>query len=104
MPVGTRRDRGQPNQIVLPEKPTTRATRRIGLQNRNPCHEKVLIEAKEEILLLEGVGKVGEIKEEIGEIKMNEFDSGARSADKIPIAEEEGTTAPLPEKVSAYSF
>lgn len=99
MPVGARRGRGQLNQIVLPEGPTTGATRRIGLRNRNPCHEKVLTEAKEEIVFLEGVGEVGEIKEEVGERKMDEFDSGAKSADKVPGAEEEGTTAPLPEKV-----
>ncbi|XP_020585094.1 casein kinase 1-like protein HD16 isoform X2 [Phalaenopsis equestris] len=99
MPLEARRDQSRRNQVVVPGRPITRVTRRIGLSNCNPCLEKVLIEAKEEIGLLEGVGEVGEIEEEVRERKMNEFDSGARSADKVPGAEEEGTTAPLPEKV-----
>lgn len=99
MPLRVRRDRGQPNQIVLPERPITGAKRRrIRPGNINSIHVKVLIEAKEEIGLLEGVGEVVEIKEEVGERKMDEFDSGAKTADKVP-AEEEGTQAPLPEKV-----
>lgn len=38
-------------------------------------------------------------KEEVAEKPMGEFDSGARSADKAPAGEEEGSTAPLPERV-----
>ncbi|XP_058074199.1 casein kinase 1-like protein HD16 isoform X2 [Magnolia sinica] len=62
-------------------------------------------EAKEEARFLEGGGDfggldlVGEAKEGVGEKKMEDFDSGARSAEKVPAAEDEGSTAPLPEKV-----
>lgn len=38
-------------------------------------------------------------KEEVAEKPMDEFDSGGRSADKAPAGEEEGSTAPLPERV-----
>lgn len=34
---------------------------------------------------------------------MNEYDSGGRSADKAPEAEDEGTTPPIPEKVHSVS-
>ncbi|KAL4318637.1 hypothetical protein GQ457_18G002460 [Hibiscus cannabinus] len=40
------------------------------------------------------------LTEQVAEKKMNEFDSGGRSGDKGPGAEDEGNTAPLPEKVS----
>ncbi|XP_048139584.1 casein kinase 1-like protein HD16 isoform X2 [Rhodamnia argentea] len=40
-----------------------------------------------------------EEKEEVGEKPMDEFDSKGRSAGKAHAAEEEGSTAPLPEKV-----
>ena len=39
------------------------------------------------------------LREEVGEKAMDEYDSGGRSADKAPGAEDEGSTAPLPEKV-----
>ncbi|KAF3446730.1 hypothetical protein FNV43_RR11910 [Rhamnella rubrinervis] len=38
-------------------------------------------------------------REGVGERAMDEYDSGGRSADKGPGAEDEGSTAPLPEKV-----
>ncbi|XVF35407.1 hypothetical protein REPUB_Repub18cG0142800 [Reevesia pubescens] len=38
-------------------------------------------------------------REEVAEKKMDEHDSGGRSGDKGPGAEDEGSTAPLPEKV-----
>ncbi|KAI6671881.1 hypothetical protein NL676_006766 [Syzygium grande] len=41
----------------------------------------------------------GEEKEEVGEKPMDEFNSRGRSAGKAHAAEEEGSTAPLPEKV-----
>lgn len=55
-----------------------------------------------------GVGEVGGAaggakKEEIGEKKMDDHDSGAGSNDKAHAVEEEGSTAPLPEKVSSYT-
>lgn len=40
------------------------------------------------------------LREEVAEKKMDEYDSGGRSGDKGPGAEDEGSTAPLPEKVS----
>ncbi|XVF48583.1 hypothetical protein PTKIN_Ptkin03bG0202200 [Pterospermum kingtungense] len=39
------------------------------------------------------------LREEVAEKKMDEYDSGGRSGDKGPGAEDEGSTAPLPEKV-----
>ncbi|CAK9158837.1 unnamed protein product [Ilex paraguariensis] len=39
------------------------------------------------------------LKEEVGEKEMDEYDSGGRSGDKGVGAEDEGSTAPLPEKV-----
>lgn len=52
-----------------------------------------------------GIGEVGGAaggakKEELGEKKMNDRDSGAGSNDKAHAVEEEGSTTPLPEKVS----
>ncbi|KAI4355590.1 hypothetical protein L6164_004348 [Bauhinia variegata] len=44
-------------------------------------------------------GGGGAEKEEVGEKHMDEFNSGARSNDKGNAGEEEGSTAPLPEKV-----
>ncbi|XP_068636368.1 casein kinase 1-like protein HD16 [Aristolochia californica] len=41
----------------------------------------------------------GEFQEEVGEKNMDDFDSGAKSADKVAPAEDEGSTVPLPEKV-----
>lgn len=41
------------------------------------------------------------LKEEVAE-KMDEYDSGGRSGDKGPGAEDEGSTAPLPEKVFLF--
>ncbi|CAK9310676.1 unnamed protein product [Citrullus colocynthis] len=51
-----------------------------------------------------GIGEVGDAaggakKEEIGEKKMNDRDSGAGSNDKAHAVEEEGSTTPLPEKI-----
>ncbi|XP_061367501.1 casein kinase 1-like protein HD16 isoform X1 [Gastrolobium bilobum] len=46
-----------------------------------------------------GGGVGGGEKEEVGEKQMDEFDSGARSNDKANAGEDEGSTAPLPEKV-----
>lgn len=43
--------------------------------------------------------KVGVLREGVGERAMDEYDSGGRSGDKGQGAEDEGSTAPLPEKV-----
>ncbi|XP_011626734.1 casein kinase 1-like protein HD16 isoform X2 [Amborella trichopoda] len=50
---------------------------------------------------LEGKGEedLGLSKEQKEEAKMDDYDSGAKSAGKAPAGEEEGSTAPLPEKV-----
>lgn len=49
--------------------------------------------------------RVEELKEEVGEKKMNENGSGARcSGDKGVGPEDEGTTAPLPERVVKCCF
>ncbi|XP_054782890.1 casein kinase 1-like protein HD16 [Prosopis cineraria] len=45
------------------------------------------------------VGDCGEEKEEIEEKKMGDQDSGARSNDKANVGEDEGNTAPVPERV-----
>lgn len=46
-----------------------------------------------------GGGGSGPPREEVAEKEMDEYDSGGRSGDKGPGAEDEGSTAPLPEKV-----
>ncbi|KAK4854290.1 hypothetical protein QYF36_021696 [Acer negundo] len=43
--------------------------------------------------------EVGVLREEVAEETMDDYDSGGRSGDKGPGAEDEGSTAPLPEKV-----
>lgn len=53
----------------------------------------------EEEALRVGDEDCGEEKEEIGEKLMDDHDSGARSNEKANVAEEEGSTAPVPERV-----
>lgn len=45
--------------------------------------------------------EVRNLREGVGEKAMDEYDSGGRSADKGPAPEDEGGTAPLPEKVDS---
>ncbi|CAN6441219.1 unnamed protein product [Victoria cruziana] len=47
----------------------------------------------------ENLGVENQGKELVEEAKMEDYDSGGRSAEKVPAAEDEGSTAPLPEKV-----
>lgn len=47
-----------------------------------------------------GTDREGENKKE----GMDDYDSGGRSADKAPGAEDEGSTAPIPEKVVLISI
>ncbi|OMO86647.1 hypothetical protein COLO4_20992 [Corchorus olitorius] len=47
----------------------------------------------------EDIKELRVLREEVAEKKMDEYDSGGRSGDKGPGAEDEGSTAPLPEKV-----
>ena len=79
-----RRARAAPsNPIIQPEGRIARS-RRGANGNRGSA-------AEEEIKLLEEADR-----------KMEDYESGGRSADKTPAAEEEGSTAPLPEKVLAF--
>lgn len=95
-----RRGRAQPNPIVQAERPSNTRRRRSAAA-RNAVTRS--LERREEIELVEGGDEVGgeenEADEGVGERRMDDFNSGARSADKLPGAEDEGSTAPLPEKV-----
>ncbi|MED6198897.1 Casein kinase 1-like protein hd16 [Stylosanthes scabra] len=101
-----------PNPIVLPDPPVAggakpRKRTAAPAPNRRNRRQKNAIPATDE------VGKVvndvaiekNKNKNNAGGIRvfreedMDDYDSGGRSADKAPGAEEEGTTAPLPEKV-----
>lgn len=107
---GARRGRGAPsNPVVQAEGPSAAGTSRRGrvARSRRAANENRVgrsVEA-EEIKLLEERGNLfggetkGEEEEGGGERRMEDYDSGARSADKPPAAEE-GSTAPLPDKVS----
>ncbi|KAJ8615501.1 hypothetical protein MRB53_034873 [Persea americana] len=60
------------------------------------------LEANEEVRLLEVVGDFGgEWKELVEEKKMEDQDSGGKSADKVATREDEGSTTPIQEKVWA---
>ncbi|KAJ6823976.1 casein kinase 1-like protein HD16 isoform X1 [Iris pallida] len=121
MPVlrsGARRGRANPNPdpVAPPERPRRRAAaarnRRTALLAAAEGKEEDLIAnaggeeeaaaAGEEVRLLEGGGEIGggrEDEEGIGERRMDDYDSGGKSADKLAGGEEEGGAAPLPEKV-----
>ncbi|KAK9282472.1 hypothetical protein L1049_005390 [Liquidambar formosana] len=128
MPVlrsGVRRGRAakQPNPIEEGEAIATRTRRRRAAaaaprnKQQRPVDENVVaaaaaaapLQAKEEaergLKEARGVGGIGGgarggvEKEEVGEKQMDEFDSGGKSADKGHAGEDEGSTAPLPEKV-----
>lgn len=106
---GSRRGQAQPNPVVQNERPAAGVNRRrrAPARGRQPAEEIVVVEPKEEVGLAEGVGEIGGIgggeenREGVGE-RMDEFDSGAKSADKLPGGEDEGNTAPLPEKVCLF--
>ena len=64
------------------------------------CGPTQSLEANEEARLLEGVGDFrGERKELVEEKKMEDQDSGGKSADKVAAGEDEGSTTLNPEKV-----
>lgn len=46
----------------------------------------------------------GEVRVSKDDKAMDDYDSGGLSPDKPPVAEDEGSTAPLPEKVSLFLF
>ena len=116
------------NPIAPPQPPELAVRtrqRRTTAQNRRNRREKNTIGAADETddVVNKGVGAIPEtralidkeeedeegqapdappfraLREEVGEKAMDEYDSGGRSADKAPGAEDEGSTAPLPEKV-----
>lgn len=47
-------------------------------------------------------GTEPELREEVADRKMDEYESGGKSVDKVAVAEDEGSTAPLPEKVILF--
>lgn len=110
---GPRRGRAQPNPVVQSERRGATGAarrRRPATRGRQAAEEIVVVEPKEEVGLPEGVGEIGalgggeeENQEEVGERRMDEFDSGGKSADKLAGGEDEGSTAPLPEKVSSFA-
>ncbi|XP_010249521.1 PREDICTED: casein kinase 1-like protein HD16 isoform X1 [Nelumbo nucifera] len=116
---GVRRGRAaaQPNAIGG-EKVIPKTRKRRTAKNKQPIDENIVkgtvpspsLQAKEEEKVLEEGGVAGGVggdlvglvraeEEGVGEKQMDDYDSGARSADKAPGAEDEGSTAPLPEKV-----
>ncbi|KAG2722855.1 hypothetical protein I3843_02G124200 [Carya illinoinensis] len=102
-----------PNPIEVEEAIATRTRRRRAAaaaannknNNKQQLHqrgvdENVVLpetEEKENLGLEEGGGRAE--KEEVGEKEMDDYDSGGRSNDKVHAGEDEGSTAPLPEKV-----
>lgn len=88
----------------------TRQQRRAA-QNKNKANTIVAVDENNKsknIVNAEGTTPLNEkeegglLKEEVAEKKMDEYDSGGRSGDKGPGAEDEGSTAPLPEKVNFF--
>lgn len=59
-------------------------------------HDEAGVERLKEV---EGENKEKSVVRVSREEAMDEYDSGGRSADKAPGAEEEGSATPLPEKV-----
>ncbi|XP_031254837.1 casein kinase 1-like protein HD16 [Pistacia vera] len=68
-------------------------------KSNNNNKEKVKVDEK--VVVVAEVKEVEKAEEEVGEKNMDEFDSGGRSNDKaVAGGEDEGSTAPLPEKIS----
>ncbi|KAK6912009.1 Protein kinase domain, partial [Dillenia turbinata] len=78
--------------------------RKKNQEQQQEQQEKVLVDEKGVILVTSKEEKGGEeirVLEEVGEKKMDGYESGGgRSHDKANAGEDEGSTAPLPEKVS----
>jgi hypothetical protein len=109
----TRRNRAQNNnQNPNPIKLTVQTRKRRTAEVNNNRKKNAIVDEKENIVrlsdttpfrkeLLDEGARVLRGEEEVAEKKMDEHDSGGgRSADKGPGADDEGSTAPLPDKVS----
>ncbi|XP_011006418.1 PREDICTED: uncharacterized protein LOC105112417 [Populus euphratica] len=108
----TRRNRAQNNnQNPNPIKLTVQTRKRRTAEVNNNRKKNAIVDDKKNIVrlsdttpfrkeLLDEGARVLRGEEEVAEKKMDEHDSGGgRSADKGPGADDEGSTAPLPEKV-----
>lgn len=96
--ANTRRRRTPKNNRQAAQEPAA-VDENIAVRDCGPTRS---LEAKEEARLLEGVGDFGgERKELVEEKKMEDQDSGGKSADKVAAGEDEGSTTPIPEKVCA---
>ncbi|RYQ85274.1 hypothetical protein Ahy_B10g104780 isoform C [Arachis hypogaea] len=102
-----------PNPIVLPDPPVAggskpRKRTSVAAPNRRNRRQKNAIAAEasadevgkvvNDVAIKKNKNNAGSIRV-LREEDMDDYDSGGRSADKAPGAEEEGTTAPVPEKV-----
>ncbi|KAJ4954034.1 hypothetical protein NE237_030866 [Protea cynaroides] len=112
---GVRRGRAAQKNPIDGEWLIAKTGRRRTGKNKQPIDENIVkssvpttsqqAEEEERILAEGGVGRGiaadfgGLVKEAVGEKQMDDNVSGARSADKVPGAEDEGSTAPLPVKV-----
>ncbi|KAF8407093.1 hypothetical protein HHK36_006218 [Tetracentron sinense] len=107
---GVRRGRATKPIAIEEERVISRTRRRRTAKNNQQIGENIvrvsvptpLLQVEEEERVVEEVGvgeMVGVDKEEVGEKQMEDHDSGGRSIDKAPGAEDEGSTVPLPEKV-----
>ena len=125
MPVlrsGARRGRAakqQPNTTPIEgEAIATRTRRRRAAEaappkNDQPVNENVVAAAAPAAEAREAENKVleeplrlggGVGREEVGEKPMDDNDNGARSAEKAHAGEDEGSTAPLPERVRLFDL
>lgn len=94
--VTERRTRGRPPTTAAAKKRTNKKKTIDENIARGSAPRTTPFQANKEeaVRVLEGV------KEEVGEKEMDDYDSGGgRSGDKGLAAEDEGSTAPLPEKV-----
>ncbi|KAF2302013.1 hypothetical protein GH714_031333 [Hevea brasiliensis] len=99
--VRRNRDPSKPTSNQNPIKVTVETRQRKTAVNKRKKNS-VAVDDKNNIVNLETTPLVDQtraFREEVAEKKMDEFDSGGRSGDKGPGAEDEGSTAPLPEKV-----
>ncbi|XP_051129637.1 casein kinase 1-like protein HD16 [Andrographis paniculata] len=62
-------------------------------------NDDAAVKVPEPVKSQENIRVAEEVKEEVAEKKMDECESGGRGSDKGLVAEDEGSTAPLPERV-----